>query len=217
MSKMKFETINLPEGHIMTDSTVAYNGNSFWTKNFSKTYCREQFHRRQETKSPCFYYVPQVSLERFCAKFIRIEKIIGIKEHSQLFIVNNYMSRPCAVKIVLSPFWKKYKIRQQFLTNLLRAINSSIQANNNTDNVFGESSYFRQTKYSVVRFLNGYSKSTKSRGWYNTFGSLEATSNKRKINEILVKADDHKKSPKYKITLENNKIKVRRRSAIESV
>ncbi len=160
--------------------------------------CREAFMTyslRTKMKDKLNWFLlnagPKLSLSEF-RHFIRaVERKIGIRNTIIVRPTNN----PQLLCIGATSWWLKSKIRQEFLTVLLRCY-AYYKGNNGTvldkkdipmEKVLFSYNYFNESKDATRRFLNGFTllkKGFKCDGWYRNFAN-----NKKNPEKALVKLD----------------------------
>lgn len=140
---------------------IKYQNGFFVAGNWQS--CREVWHRIGR-REKFFLYSHEISKGKTISNFITaLEKRLGLRK----FTVIGPTQRKTISWIKPASWWISGAMRNSFFTIALRA---GYNYKGNFEEALFEHIYFRETRYAVERFLNGYNRySGKMSGWYHQF------------------------------------------------
>ena len=128
--------------------------------------CREVFHKNsQNLRRMCFSHSARHGT--FIASFLdQIEDKLGVPKS-----IFGPTKRPTITWLRPSSWWMNSSLKRSLFTALLRAADN--YNGQNFDDALWSNRYLYDTKYAVMRFLDGYTRFQGRggllTGWYNTF------------------------------------------------
>ena len=108
------------------------------------------------------------------AFFSKVENVLNLKKNRTLVVKTD---KPNISKIVVSNWWRKYLVRRQLFTILLRSAQNYKIADDNFEAALYSDKYASETKAAVAHFMKGNTfarRTSLSGGWRDSFSRLGA-------------------------------------------